>query len=205
MGSIELSTQQRAWALIITGFALWLVPLSLKVNPLLQLLSFAMAFSCFLMVVLSGDEMAYESKLSRQYRMKRAQVTAARFGFAEDAEIRELAKEYAALPAAVASAPSEPAPNKAESLEDVGEKLAKVIAVCGDKAIELIDMLWDNKAADYTDEDGWINVSKLRRNWGERRGFKSQEFLEMLTKLHQLEIGEFKDESLKEWRLLLIV
>lgn len=205
MGSIELSLNQRAWALIFTGFALWLGPLSLKVNPLLQLLSFALSFSCFLTVVMAGDELAFESKLKRQHRMKRSMVTAAKFGFAEEAEIRELQKEYAALPAATVEEPVAAVSGNQQSLEQVGEKLAKVLEVCGEVSIELIDYLWDNKAAEYTDSDGWINVSKLRRNWGEHRGFKSQDFQDLLSKLSQLEVGEFRDKNCKEWRLLLIV
>lgn len=205
MGSIELSYQQRAWALIITGFALWIGPLALKVTPFLQLLAFCLSLSCFLAVVLVGDDLAFESKLKRQQRMKRSMVTAAQFGFAEEAEIRDLQKQYAALPAAVESEPIAPVSGNQQSLEQAGEKLAKVLENCGEIGVELIDMLWDGKASEYTDEDGWISVSKLRRNWGERRGFKAQEFLDLLTKLHQLEIGEFKDETLKEWRLLLIV
>jgi hypothetical protein len=152
-----------------------------------------------------GDDLAFESKLKRQQRMKRSIVTAAQFGFAEEAEIRDLEKQYAALPAAAEVEPIAPVSGNQQSLEQAGEKLAKVLENCGEIGVELIDYLWDGKAEDFTDEDGFINVSKLRRNWGEHRGFKSQDFQELLSKLVQVEVGEFRDKTFKEWRLLLIV
>lgn len=205
MGAFELSMQARAWALILTGFALWIIPLSLKVNNFLQLVCFGLAISCFIVVVNTGDELAFEAKVKRQQFMKRSMVKAAEFGFAEEAEIRQIERQYQLLPSAQVEESIAPTRNDDQSLDEVGEKLAKVLAIAGDVAIELIDYIWDEKAKEYTDESGWINVSKLRRNWGEHRGFKAQNFQELLSKISQAGVGEFRDSNCKEWRLLLIV
>lgn len=205
MGIDGLTLQRRAGVLLLAGVLLWLVPLSLRVDRFLQIMSFVASFSCFCAILTQTDELDYENKLQRQQRIKRAQVTAARFEYSEAAEVQQIQREYQLLPAGSSTDAAAPLPGTQQALDQAGEKLAQVLQHCGDAAIELIDYLWDGKAESISDEEGWIDIRQLRQNWGRHHGYNAETFAALLQKLTQLEVGEFQDSSLKKWRLLLVV
>ncbi len=205
MGIDGLTATQKSIGLCIAGFVLFIAPLSLKVDRFTQVLCYIASGMSFASVLSISPDAAYEGKLKRQNQMKRDMVTAARFEAAEGYEVQQVQQEFRMLKPATEPVLSAPLPGTEASLQNAGEKLAKVLEHCGENAIELIDYLWDGRAESISDDNGWINVRQLRKNWGEYRGYKAETFLSLLQKLTELEVGEFRNLDYKEWRLLLVV
>ncbi|MBE9011029.1 hypothetical protein IQ250_12510 [Pseudanabaenaceae cyanobacterium LEGE 13415] len=79
-----------------------------------------------------------------------------------------------------------------------------VMQACGDIGWLCLEYL-SSKATQISDKDGWISVEKIRSNWGKNYGLNTDNLRELLVALTGIQMGEWRDSSLREWRLLLTV
>lgn len=78
----------------------------------------------------------------------------------------------------------------------------EVMQACGDIGWAAIEYV-SGRGAQNCDKDGWISVDKLRDNWAKVYGLKVDDLRSLLSALTNIQVGEWRDSSLKEWRLLL--
>lgn len=78
----------------------------------------------------------------------------------------------------------------------------EVMQACGDIGWSLVEYT-SGRGTNYCDKDGWITVEKLRSNWAKNFGLNTDNLRQLLIALNNIQIGEWKDSSLSEWRLLL--
>ncbi|MCY7276158.1 MAG: hypothetical protein LH702_21085 [Phormidesmis sp. CAN_BIN44] len=78
----------------------------------------------------------------------------------------------------------------------------EVMQACGDIGWSAIEYV-SGRGAQNCDKDGWISVEKLRDNWAKVYGLKADDLRSLLSSLTNIQVGEWKDSNLKEWRLLL--
>ncbi|MBW4421557.1 MAG: hypothetical protein KME13_20420 [Myxacorys californica WJT36-NPBG1] len=140
--------------------------------------------------------------------MGRHQVNMVAISVDYDQELKALADLYAT------PTPDEPAsgrystPHAGLPIADQANSLLRiqqeVMQCCGDVGWALCEYL-TGKGGQYCDSDGWISVEKLRSNWGKNFGLKTENIKQLLIAISNIGLGEWKDSSLKEWRLLLTV
>lgn len=90
-------------------------------------------------------------------------------------------------------------PDKASHLLRVQQE---VMQACGDIGWLFVEYV-SSKGAQYCDSDGWINVDKLRSNWARNYGLNADNLKQLMIALNNIQIGEWRDSSMREWRLLL--
>ena len=78
----------------------------------------------------------------------------------------------------------------------------QVQQIAGETGWKLVTYL-TGKGAQYCDRDGWFSIERLRVNWGRNNNLNKQQLTELLSLLTQHQVGEWRDSSLSEWRLLL--
>lgn len=79
-----------------------------------------------------------------------------------------------------------------------------VMQACGDIGWLCVEYM-SGQGSQYFDKEGWITVEKLRSNWGKKYSLNTEQLRQLLTALTHIQTGEWRDSSLKEWRLLLTV
>jgi hypothetical protein len=57
----------------------------------------------------------------------------------------------------------------------------------------------------HCDENGWIALEKLRANWAKNHRLNTEELTRLLSIFTQYQLGEWKDGTCTEWRLILTV
>lgn len=77
-----------------------------------------------------------------------------------------------------------------------------VMQACGDIGWLALEYL-SSKGTQISDKEGWISVEKIRSNWGRNYGLNTDNLRELLVALTGVQIGEWRDSSMREWRLLL--
>ena len=78
----------------------------------------------------------------------------------------------------------------------------EVMQACGDIGWSLVEYV-SGQGAQYCEKDGWISTEKLRANWGKKLSLNTEQLRTLLSALVTIQVGEWKDSSLLEWRLLL--
>jgi len=79
-----------------------------------------------------------------------------------------------------------------------------VMQACGDIGWLCLEYL-SSKTTQISDKDGWISVEKIRSNWGRNYGLNTDNLRDLLIALTGIQIGEWRDSTMREWRLLLTV
>jgi hypothetical protein len=187
--------------------------------PGLQLLTMFIPLVCFIVAVTLLPKWQKEGRRAdlvdslkeREWNsqvMGRHQVNMAAIGVDYDQELKALAELYAP------PAPTEPAsgryavPHAGLPIADQANSLLKiqqeVMQCCGDVGWALVEYI-TGKGAQYCEGEGWISVEKLRSNWGKHFGLNTEHAKQLLIALSNIQLGEWRDSSLKEWRLLLTV
>lgn len=77
-----------------------------------------------------------------------------------------------------------------------------VMQACGDIGWLCLEYL-SSKGTQQADKDGWISLEKVRSNWGRNYGLNTDNLRDLLIALTGIQIGEWRDSSMREWRLLL--
>ncbi|GAP99132.1 hypothetical protein [Leptolyngbya sp. NIES-2104] len=77
-----------------------------------------------------------------------------------------------------------------------------VMQACGDIGWLCLEYL-SAKGTQQADKDGWISIEKIRSNWGRNYGLNTDNLRELLVALTGIQLGEWRDSSMREWRLLL--
>lgn len=77
-----------------------------------------------------------------------------------------------------------------------------VIQACGDIGWLCLEYL-SSKDTQMSDKDGYIPVEKIRSNWGRNYGLNTDNLRELLVALTSIQMGEWRDSTMREWRLLL--
>lgn len=117
-----------------------------------------------------------------------------------DGTMRELEAMYPVDP------PDSMTPHAQLALPEQATYLLKiqqeVMQSAGDIGWSLIEYL-SGQGLQYCEKDGWISVEKLRANWGKKFGLNTENLKTLLSTLGGIQAGEWRDSSLKEWRLLL--
>ncbi|PSB14401.1 hypothetical protein C7B65_26500 [Phormidesmis priestleyi ULC007] len=90
-------------------------------------------------------------------------------------------------------------PGKAAYLLKVQQE---AMQACGDIGWALIEYV-SGQGAQHCEKDGWISSEKLRANWGKKFGLNTEHMKSLLSALVNIQVGEWRDSSLKEWRLIL--
>jgi hypothetical protein len=78
----------------------------------------------------------------------------------------------------------------------------EVMQSCGDIGWALVEYM-SGQGAQYSDKEGWISTEKLRSNWGKKFGLNTEQLRTLLSALVSIQVGEWKNSSMLEWRLLL--
>ncbi len=78
----------------------------------------------------------------------------------------------------------------------------KILESCGEPALALWHYI-SQRNHNLCDKDGWINISKVRANWGKDRNLNAEAVRQLLSGLSNFGVGSWKDSRLQEWKLLL--
>ncbi|MGV0028222.1 hypothetical protein [Phormidesmis priestleyi] len=203
------------WAIAFSlGILTWFVAISfVRVLPAaLQLLSMLFPIACFAYalyvlpkwqetgkrkdLINSLKEREFAHRMMRQHHLN---LTTDDLGF--DGTLRELEAMYA-----VEEPQQNVTPHAQLSLPEQATYLLKiqqeVMQSCGDIGWALVEYV-SGRGTQYCDQDGWISLEKLRSNWGRNLGLSTENLKQLLIALNNIQIGEWRDSSLREWRLLL--
>ncbi|MBW4540780.1 MAG: hypothetical protein KME43_16760 [Myxacorys chilensis ATA2-1-KO14] len=146
-----------------------------------------------------------EREWSRQV-MNRHQFNVAAIDVDHMAEMQVLSELYAPAGPADEAVERHSTPHVELPIADKANYLLKVqqevMQACGDVGWALVEYT-SGKGAQYCDSEGWITVEKLRSNWGKHFGLNTEHLKQLLIALSNIQLGEWRDSTLKEWRLLL--
>lgn len=78
----------------------------------------------------------------------------------------------------------------------------EVMQSCGDLGWHFIEYV-SGKGKGSADKEGWISIEKLRSNWGRNLNLNTEQMRHLMSALVQIQVGEWRDSTLTEWRLLL--
>ncbi len=204
------------WAIAFSlGILTWFVAISfVRVLPAaLQLLSMLFPIACFAYalhvlpkwqetgkrkdLINSLKEREFAHRMMRQHHLN---LTTDDLGF--DGTLRELEAMYA-----VEEPQQNVTPHAQLSLPEQATYLLKVqqevMQACCDIGWALVEYM-SGQGSQYSDKkDGWISTEKLRANWGKKFGLNTEQLRTLLSALVTIQVGEWKNSSMVEWRLIL--
>lgn len=202
------------WAVAFTSSILtWFTAISfVRVLPAaLQLLSMLFPVACFayaLYVLPQWQEVGKRKDLinslkEREYAhrmMRQHHLNLATDDIEFDGTMRELQAMYEPEAKGISTPHAQLAlPEQATQLLKLQQE---VMQACGDMGWALIEYV-SGKGAPHREKDGWISVEKIRSNWGKNFGLNTEQIKELLMVLVNIQAGEWRDSSLREWRLLI--
>lgn len=79
------------------------------------------------------------------------------------------------------------------------DPLAVIQRSCGEAGVSFLEYV-SGRGTKHAGTEGWFSVSKLRRCWGDHRGYSSESFTAFLDQLSQAGAGQFRDSSKRDWR-----
>lgn len=78
----------------------------------------------------------------------------------------------------------------------------EVMQACGDIGWAFVEYV-SGKGLGSADKEGWMSIEKLRSNWGRNLNLNTEQMRHLMSALVQIQVGEWRDSTLTEWRLLL--
>lgn len=78
----------------------------------------------------------------------------------------------------------------------------KVLEAMGEPALALWHYL-SQRNHNLCDKNGWIQIEKIRSNWGKNRGFDTEAIRQLLSGLSSFSIGTWQDSRQLSWQLLI--
>ncbi len=207
------------WGMSIgVGIVTWFVAVSfVRLLPApLQLLSMLIPIACFSYglyvlprwkdegkrrdLIESLKEREYAHRIMQQHHLNIA---------TDDIEFNSTMRELEAMYPVDNPAdrtPSGTTPHSQLALPEQATYLLKVqqevMQSCGDIGWALVEWA-SGSGSKYCGQDGWISVEGLRANWGKKYGLKTDDLKTLLSALVGIQIGEWRNSELKEWRLIL--
>ena len=144
-------------------------------------------------------EETYQGKLKAMDRELEDHELASRTNYL----MEEVSYRYAFTPPPAQPAYTGHATNQLEQQAYLGlpsyDPLTAIHRSCGEVGVSFIEYV-TGRGSKHVGNDGWFNVSKLRRCWADHRGYSSESFTAFLDQLSQLGAGQFRDSSKRDWR-----